>query len=59
MAASQEFRVDFDGWVAGRRVRKGEIVRLTAAEARYEPIAPVVSATDPEPAARPKRRARQ
>lgn len=39
-----------DGWVAGRRVRKDEELRLTPAEAAYEPVRP-----KPEPARRARR----
>lgn len=41
-----------DGWVAGRRVEKGQAVELTAAEARYEPVELVASG----PAAQTRRR---
>lgn len=41
-----------DGWVAGRRVRKGEAVALTPAAAAYEPV-------DPAPPAAPARAARK
>lgn len=32
------FVVTADGWVAGRRRSAGDIVRLTAAAARHEPL---------------------
>lgn len=34
-----------DGWVAGRRVRKGEAVALTPAAAAYEPVDPAPPVT--------------
>lgn len=30
-----------DGWIAGQRVTKDQEIELTAAEAKYEPVAPV------------------
>lgn len=30
-----------DGWVAGKRVKRGDEVSLTAAEAKYEPVDPL------------------
>ncbi|WP_413874163.1 hypothetical protein [Albidovulum sp.] len=60
MAERQDYRVIADGWVAGRRARAGETVRLTKAEARYEPVVPADDAqpaeVTPLPVARPKRR---
>ena len=50
-----------DGWVAGRRVLQGEVIQLTPAAARYEPVDPAPqakagktprrAARDPEPEA--------
>ncbi len=40
----QEHRALDDGWIAGRRVRKGDPVALTEDEARYEPVEPVAPA---------------
>lgn len=40
MTDKQQYRALDDGWIAGRRVRKGEIVEMTEAEARYEPAEP-------------------
>ncbi|EGJ20117.1 hypothetical protein RSWS8N_18194 [Cereibacter sphaeroides WS8N] len=35
------WRARADGWIAGRRVKAGEEVSLTAAQAKYEPVDPV------------------
>lgn len=53
-----------DGWVAGRRVLQGEVIQLTPAAARYEPVDPAPQAKagkaprrtprDPEPAPEPE-----
>ena len=53
-----------DGWVAGRRVLQGEVIQLTPAAARYEPVDPAPqakagktprrAARDPEPAPEPE-----
>ncbi|WP_444667135.1 hypothetical protein [Cereibacter changlensis] len=32
------YRAKAAGWIAGRRVAAGEEIRLTAAEAKYEPV---------------------
>lgn len=40
----RDYRALFDGRVGGRRVAKGDIVRLTEAEARYEAVVPVAAA---------------
>ena len=42
MTTKKDYIVRSDGWVAGRRVQAGEIVSLTLAQARYEPVDPVV-----------------
>ena len=39
--AKIDYRVLADGWVAGQRAKKDDIISLTAAEARYEPVEPV------------------
>lgn len=52
MTARQTYLARITGWVAGRRVRRGERVQLTAAEARFEPVDPV----PPELAPKTKRR---
>lgn len=36
--ARQDYRVRATGWAAGRRVTEGDILSLTEAEARYEPV---------------------
>lgn len=40
-APLQTYIADADGWVAGRRVKAGDPVELTAAAAKYEPVTPV------------------
>ncbi len=40
----QEFRATCDGWVAGARVAKGDLVRLPLKEAVYEPVKPAAPA---------------
>lgn len=52
MTARQTYLARITGWVAGRRVRRGERVQLTAAEAQFEPVDPV----PPELAPKPRRR---
>ena len=32
------YRVIADGWVAGRRVRRGEVILMHPTVARYEPV---------------------
>lgn len=56
MTARLTFVARITGWVAGRRVRRGERVQLTAAEARFEPVDPVPTELAPELAPKPKRR---
>jgi hypothetical protein len=60
MAERQDYRVIADGWIAGRRVRADDTVRLTEAEARYEPVVRVAEAAPagapPAAPARPRRR---
>lgn len=43
------WRARADGWIAGRRVKAGEEVSLTAAQAKYEPVDPVETATAETP----------
>ncbi len=38
MSAKQDYIVNADGWVAGKRCSKGSIVSLTADEAKYENV---------------------
>lgn len=47
------WRARTDGWIAGRRVKAGEEVSLTAAQAKYEPVDPV----ETETASRARKRA--
>ncbi|MWP38071.1 hypothetical protein GQY15_10685 [Rhodobacter sphaeroides] len=35
------WRARADGWIAGRRVKAGDEVSLTAVQAKYEPVDPV------------------
>lgn len=51
----QSFHVRASGWIAGQRVEIGDVVELTIAEAKYEPVDPVA----PEPGPAPKRRPSQ
>lgn len=46
----RDYVVQSTGWVAGRRRAAGDIVALTPAAARYEPL------LEPKPATRPARR---
>ncbi|MEH6775917.1 MAG: hypothetical protein V7668_18480 [Cereibacter changlensis] len=39
------YRAKAAGWIAGRRVAAGEEIRLTASQAKYEPVEPVVAET--------------
>lgn len=39
------YRARAAGWIAGRRVAAGEEIRLTAAQAKYEPVEPVLAET--------------
>ena len=41
-----DYRATADGWVAGRRVKEGDVIPLTAAQAKYE--------TGIEPASKPR-----
>ncbi len=36
-----KYKVLRDGWIAGRRVREGDEIRLTPAQAKYEHVVPV------------------
>lgn len=56
MTARLTFVARSTGWVAGRRVRRGEQLQLTAAEARFEPVDPVPPEVAPEPAPKTRRR---
>ncbi len=38
MSEKQDYIVNADGWVAGKRCSKGSIVSLTADEAKYENV---------------------
>lgn len=54
---AQDYRAKADGWINGRRRKKGEIVELTPRAAKYENVEPVESPPPAEkPAARPKAR---
>lgn len=44
-SAGRDYRVLQAGWVAGRRVKEGDILQLTEVEARYEPVELVTAAT--------------
>lgn len=37
----KSYRTNINGWVAGQRVAKGDLVVLTDAQAQYEPVTPV------------------
>lgn len=37
----KSYIANIDGWVAGQRVAKGDLVVLTDAQAQYEPVTPV------------------
>jgi hypothetical protein len=37
----KSYMTKIDGWVAGQRVAKGDLVVLTDAQAQYEPVTPV------------------
>lgn len=45
-----DYRVLADGWVDGQRAKKGDIVSLTEAQARYEPVEAVSAAKAAKPA---------
>lgn len=34
----QTWRVRADGWIAGQRVEKDQLLQLTAEQAKYEPV---------------------
>ena len=51
--SSKTYRAKAAGWIAGRRVAAGEEIRLTEAQAKYEPVEPVVAE-----AAKPARKAK-
>lgn len=34
----QTWRVRADGWIAGQRVEKDQLIELTADQAKYEPV---------------------
>lgn len=36
--SSKTYRARAAGWIAGKRVAEGEEIRLTAAQAKYEPV---------------------
>lgn len=55
MTTKQTYIARADGWIAGRRVKAGEEVPLTPAEAKYEPVdtpPETVSETSAKPARR-------
>lgn len=55
---AQDYRVLADGWINGRRRKKGEIVTLTPRAAKYENVEPVADAPPPEkPAAKSRAKA--
>jgi len=46
-----DFVATDDGWVNGQRVKKGDVVRLTLAAAKYENVTPKTPASKPTKAA--------
>lgn len=40
MTEKKDYIAAADGWIAGRPVKAGDMVRLTEREARYEPVQP-------------------
>ena len=52
------YRALADGWIAGRRVKAGEILDLTLAQAKYEPVEPAADPAPAEPAPKALRRGR-
>lgn len=63
------YMIKIDGWVAGQRVAKGDLVVLTDAQAQYEPVTPVqtpaptprvmVAITPPSTGLKPPRKERR
>ena len=53
MTRTTKFEAPQRGWVAGRRVEAGEHLELTAAQAKYERVTPVI-----EKPAKPARKAK-
>lgn len=37
-AARHDYIADATGWIAGRRVKKGDVLQLTEAQAKYENV---------------------
>jgi len=55
---ARDYRARADGWINGRRRKKGEIVELTPRAAKYENVEPVESGPPPEkPAAKSRAKA--
>lgn len=48
----QTYRARTDGWVAGQRVQKDDLLELTPAQAKYEPVDPEPPATEKLPVKR-------
>ncbi|WP_444667180.1 hypothetical protein [Cereibacter changlensis] len=48
------YRAKAAGWIAGKRVAAGEEIRLTAAQAKYEPVELVVAEATAKPARKAK-----
>lgn len=48
------YRAKAAGWIAGRRVAAGEEIRLTAAQAKYEPVELAGEAAAAKPARKSK-----
>lgn len=50
-SAKKSYVVRADGWVAGKRVKAGDLIELTVKAAKYEPVDPAgaagVQAIDP------------
>ncbi|TKA96907.1 hypothetical protein FAZ78_09045 [Cereibacter changlensis] len=43
--SSKTYRARAAGWIAGKRVAAGEEIRMTAAQAKYEPVELAVAET--------------
>lgn len=52
-----KWRVLADGWIAGRRAEKGDVLDLTEAEAKYEPVEPYLDEAETPAATAGKRKA--
>lgn len=47
MSLKSDYRVTKDGHLAGRRVKEGDIVPLTAAQAKYAHVTPASTPSKP------------